>query len=166
MDRAESEEMKSYLVGKQIDEIVATIFRQTMFAEFEHLVHKMGEEGTPLTLESLRSTYRRLMEEYFGPEMKLEEVSDIEGLRIPHFYRAFYVYKYATGLSAAIALADRVLSGGDREREDYLSFLKSGGSRYPLESLQLAGVDMSSPDPVRNAMKRFEGLVDKLGELQ
>jgi len=166
MDRAESEEMKSYLVGKQIDEIVATIFRQTMFAEFEHLVHKMGEEGTPLTLESLRGSYRKLMEQYFGPEMLLEEVSDLEALRIPHFYRAFYVYKYATGLSAAIALSDRVLSGGEKERDDYLAFLKSGGSRYPLESLKLAGVDMSLPDPVRNAMRRFEELVNKLSELQ
>ncbi|WP_319561660.1 oligoendopeptidase F [Marispirochaeta sp.] len=166
MGKAESVEMKAYLVGKQIDEIVATIFRQTMFAEFEHMVHKMGEEGTPLTLDSLRSAYRSLMEAYFGPEMILEEVSDLEGLRIPHFYRAFYVYKYATGLSAAIALADRVLTGGTKEREDYLSFLKSGGSRYPLESLQIAGVDMSTPEPVRNAMKRFEGLVDNLGQLQ
>ncbi len=165
MERAESEEMKSYLIGKQIDEIVATIFRQTMFAEFEHLVHKMAEKGTPLTLETFRQTYRKLLEQYFGPEMVLEEVSDLEGLRIPHFYRAFYVYKYATGLSAAISLSERVYNGGDKERNDYLSFLKSGGSRFPLESLTVAGVDMSSPEPIRGAMNRFGNLVTQLGDL-
>ena len=155
MDRAETAEMKAYLVGKQIDEIVATIFRQTMFAEFEHLVHDMAEKGTPLTLDTFRQTYRELLQKYFGEQMVLEEVSDLEGLRIPHFYRAFYVYKYATGLSAAIALSERVLKGGVRERDDYLAFLKSGGSRFPLESLAVAGVDMSKPAPVRGAMTRF-----------
>ncbi len=165
MERAETEEMKSYLIGKQIDEIVATIFRQTMFGEFEHLVHKMAEEGTPLTLDAFRQTYRKLLEQYFGPEMVLDEVSDLEGLRIPHFYRAFYVYKYATGLSAAIALSERVLNGGDKERVDYLSFLKSGGSRFPLESLKVAGVDMSSPEPIRGAMTRFSDLVSQLEAL-
>ena len=88
--------------------------------------------------------------------MDFENVSDLEGLRIPHFYRAFYVYKYATGLSAAIALSKRVLEGGNKERDNYFSFLKSGGSRYPLESLQLAGVDMSTPEPVQNAMDAFK----------
>jgi oligoendopeptidase F len=165
MQRADSDVMRAYLVGKQIDEIVATIFRQTMFAEFEHKTHRMAEEGTPLTLDTLRGTYRELLEAYFGNELVLDEVSDLEGLRIPHFYRAFYVYKYATGLSAAISLAQRVAEGGERERLDYLAFLKSGGSRYPLESLALAGVDMSSPLPIREAMGRFKGLVDRLEEL-
>jgi oligoendopeptidase F len=97
--------------------------------------------------------------------MSFEEVSDLEGLRIPHFYRAFYVYKYATGLAAAIALAKRVLAGGKEEREAYLSFLKSGGSRFPLESLQLAGVDMSRPGPVNEALDTFASLVERLEEL-
>lgn len=165
MEQAADDSMRAYLVGKQIDEIVATIFRQTMFAEFEHEVHRMGEEGTPLTLENLRAAYRSIMSAYFGPRMELEEVSDLEGLRIPHFYRAFYVYKYATGLSAAISLAERVLNGGEKERDQYLSFLKSGGSRYPLESLALAGVDMSVPQPIEAAMGRFSGLIDELEKL-
>jgi oligoendopeptidase F len=105
------------------------------------------------------------LEKYFGPAMILEPESDLEGLRIPHFYRAFYVYKYATGVSAALALADRVLAGGAREREDYFSFLKSGGSRFPIESLKLAGVDMSSPAPVEAACAAFGRLVEKLEAL-
>ncbi len=162
---AESDKMKAYIIGKQIDDIIATIFRQTMFAEFEHEAHKMVENGIPITVDSIRSKYRELMELYFGPDMELEEESDMEGLRIPHFYRAYYVYKYATGLSAAIALSERVLRGGDSEQSDYLNFLKSGGSKYPLESLKLAGVDMSKPEPVKSAMKVFENLLKKMTDL-
>ena len=144
---------------------MATIFRQTMFAEFEDITHRMVEGGEPLTLESLRSEYRKLLEAYFGPAMTLEPESDLEGLRIPHFYSAFYVYKYATGLSAAIALSRRVLNGGERERDDYLSFLKSGGSRFPIESLKVAGVDMSGPEPVRAATEHFSRLVEEFRQL-
>jgi len=97
--------------------------------------------------------------------MELEEESDLEGLRIPHFYRSYYVYKYATGLSAAIALSERVLKGGNPEQSDYLNFLKSGGSKYPIDSLKLAGVDMSNPQPVEDAMKVFEQLLNKMNEL-
>ncbi|MDC7218455.1 MAG: oligoendopeptidase F [Spirochaetales bacterium] len=164
-NRADSPEMKAYLIGKQIDDTVATIFRQTMFAEYEDITHKMVEAGQPLTLDSLRSEYRKLLEAYFGPAMTLEGESDLEGLRIPHFYSSFYVYKYATGLSAAIALSRRVLEGGDREREDYLSFLKSGGSRFPIESLKVAGVDMSRPEPIKSAMEHFSTLVDEFRTL-
>ena len=92
-------------------------------------------------------------------------MSDLEGLRIPHFYRAFYVYKYATGISASLALAKRVTEGGEKEKEDYFTFLKSGGSRYPIEALKVAGVDMESTEPVRSALKTFENLVDKLESL-
>ena len=165
MERAESREMKAYLVGKQVDDIIATIYRQTMFAEFEHLTHKMAEQGEPLTVDSLRATYRQLLERYFGDAMVLEDLSDLEGLRIPHFYNAFYVYKYATGLAAAVALAERVLAGGAAECEQYMGFLRSGGSRYPLESLQLAGVDMSSPAPVEQALRVFGTMVDQLEQV-
>jgi oligoendopeptidase F len=116
-------------------------------------------------VELLRSEYRKLLEKYFGPEMVFEETSDMEGLRIPHFYRAFYVYKYATGISASIALARRVLSGRQKEREDYFAFLKSGGSRFPIESLKLAGVDMSAPEPVHAACRTFSCLVDELEKM-
>ena len=160
-----SKEMRLYLVNKRADELLATLYRQTMFAEFESVTHRLEEEGTPLTAELLRSEYRKLLEKYFGPEMVFEEASDMEGLRIPHFYRAFYVYKYATGISASIALAQRVLSGGKQEREDYFAFLKSGGSRFPIESLKLAGVDMSAPEPVQAACQTFRGLVDELEKM-
>ena len=98
--------------------------------------------------------------------MEFEEESDLVGLRVPHFYRAFYCYKYATGISASIALSERVLSGGDRERDDYISFLSSGGSRYPIESLKMAGVDMSTPEPVRAATRHFSTLLDRFKELR
>jgi oligoendopeptidase F len=162
---AENSEMRLYLVNKRADELLATLYRQTMFAEFEMISHQLEEDGTPLTLEVLRGEYRKLLEKYFGPEMVFEEASDLEGLRIPHFYRAFYVYKYATGISASLALAERVTSGGERERQDYFAFLKSGGSRFPIESLKIAGVDMSEPEPVRAACKTFARLVDELEKL-
>ena len=165
LERAGNREMRAYLVGKRVDDIIATVYRQTMFAEFEHLTHAMAERGEPLTVESLRAAYRQLLERYFGPELKLEEVSDLEGLRIPHFYNAFYVYKYATGLAAAVALAEGVLAGGAEARDRYMAFLRSGGSRYPLQSLQLAGVDMSSPEPVRQALQVFGSLVGQLEQL-
>jgi oligoendopeptidase F len=162
MKQADDPAFKTYLVNKRADEILATLYRQTMFAEFEKISHGLEEAGTPLTVEVLRAEYRKLLEKYFGAEMVLEETSDLEGLRIPHFYRAFYVYKYATGISASLALAERVLSGGAGEREDYFAFLKSGGSRFPIESLRAAGVDMGSPGPVQAACAIFRGLVGRL----
>ncbi|MBT3275270.1 MAG: oligoendopeptidase F [Spirochaetales bacterium] len=162
MAKAEDDNMVAYLIGKQLDDVVATIFRQTMFAQFEHDTHAMLEAGTPLTVDSLRGAYRKLLEEFFGDKVGLLEESDLEGLRIPHFYRAFYVYKYSTGLAASIALARGVLNGGKTETDAYLNFLKSGGSRFPLESLKLAGVDMSKPEPVQSAMDNFKDLLEKL----
>jgi oligoendopeptidase F len=160
-----SKELRLYLVNKHADDMLATLYRQTMFAEFEKITHELEEGGTPLTTELLRGEYRKLLVKYFGSEMVFEEASDLEGLRIPHFYRAFYVYKYATGVSAALALADRVLGGGEKERNDYFSFLKSGGSRFPIEALKVAGVDMSSPDPVNAACDAFGRLVEELEKL-
>lgn len=154
-DRARSDEEKASLVSTKLDDLVATLFRQTMFAEFERKSHEMAEADEPLTVDALRAEYRKLLVKYFGPAMRLEEVSDLECLRIPHFYRAFYVYKYATGISASIALSDRVLGGGEKERADYFAFLRSGGSRFPIESLEVAGVDMSRPEPVAAACANF-----------
>jgi oligoendopeptidase F len=154
-DHAESDAERASLVSAKLDDLVGTLFRQTMFAEFERTSHEMVEADEPLTVDSLRSAYRKLLEKYFGPTVILEEASDLEGLRIPHFYNAFYVYKYATGISASIALSERVLFGGANEREAYFSFLRSGGSRFPIESLKVAGVDMSTPEPVRAAVASF-----------
>ena len=165
LENAKSDEMKKYLLAMRADDILATLYRQTMFAEFELKTHEFVENGTPLTAELLRKTYRELLELYFGPEMVFEDNSDMEGLRIPHFYSAFYVYKYATGISAALALAKRVKNGGEKERSDYFEFLKSGGSRYPIESLRVAGVDMESVEPVQAACDTFKEIVDKLKKL-
>ncbi|MCQ2576558.1 MAG: oligoendopeptidase F [Treponema sp.] len=165
LKNAESDDMKKYLLAMRADDILATLHRQTMFAEFELKAHELVEQGTPLTAELLRKIYRELLELYFGPEMNFEDNSDMEGLRIPHFYSAFYVYKYATGISAALALAKRVLNGGEKEREDYFKFLKSGGSRYPIESLRVAGVDMESTEPVQAACDEFKKIVEQLKTL-
>lgn len=165
LKNAKDEEMKKYLLAMRADDILATLFRQTMFAEFELKAHEFVENGTPLTAELLRKTYRQLLELYFGPEMNFEDNSDMEGLRIPHFYSAFYVYKYATGISAALALAHRVTTGGDKERNDYFDFLKSGGSRYPIESLKIAGVDMESVEPVQAACNTFKEIVEQLKQI-
>lgn len=165
LDNAKDDEMRAYIIGKQMDDIVATLFRQTMFAEFEMLVHAQVEAGEPITVEGLRKTYRSLLEAYFGPDMELGEESDLEGLRIPHFYSAFYVYKYATGLSASIALSEKVLNGTEEDRDRYLGFLKSGGSTYPIDSLRKAGVDMSTPEPVHQAAVLFGRLLDQFEEL-
>ena len=162
LKNAETEEMKAYLLAMRADDILATLHRQTMFAEFELKAHQLVEEGTPLSAEVLRRLYRQLLEQYFGPEMVFEEESDMEGLRIPHFYNSFYVYKYATGISAALALAKRVTEGGEKERQDYFKFLKSGGSRYPIESLKVAGVDMSSTEPIQAALDTFAKIIEEL----
>ncbi len=156
------EKMKKFLTAKRVDEILATLHRQTMFAEFELKAHQAVEGGQPLTTDFLRKTYRELLEFYFGPEMVLEDESDLEGLRIPHFYNQFYVYQYATGISASLALAKRVTNGGEKELNDYFTFLKSGGSRYPIEALKAGGVDMAESSVIQSALDTFKSLVDKL----
>ena len=157
--------MRAYLVNRQIDDLRGTLFRQTMFAEFEKLIHAMEEAGEPLTLDSFQSTYRGLLEAYFGPRFTLDPQLGLECLRIPHFYNAFYVYKYATGISAAVALSQKVLRGGPAEVSAYTDFLKSGGTRYPLETLQAAGVDLTTPAPVDAALDLFARRVKELEEL-
>ncbi|MEX2445227.1 MAG: oligoendopeptidase F [Alkalispirochaeta sp.] len=154
--------MHTYLLSKQLDDIAATLFRQTMFAEFERVIHDRVEQGQALTVDSLRADYKTLLDAYFGNSVYLPDALSLEGLRIPHFYRAFYVYKYATGISAAITLSQRVLNGGATEREEYFAFLKSGGSQFPIESLRLAGVDMHHPQPIRSAMAVFKTRLDEL----
>ena len=166
IDHAKSPEEEAYIIGKNLDDEVATLFRQTMFAEFELRMHEIAERHEPVTLEVMRSEYRKLLEAYFGPMMEFVEESDLEGLRVPHFYRAFYCYKYATGISASIALSERVLSGGEKERDEYLSFLRSGGSRFPLDSLRKAGVDMSTPEPVKAATEHFSKLLERFKRLR
>jgi oligoendopeptidase F len=165
MAKAKSDKERAYLINRMIDGIRGTIIRQTMFAEFEKITHALVESGEPLTVETLRSQYRKLLDLYFGPDFVIDDELSLECLRIPHFYRAFYVYKYATGLSAAIALSQRVTNGGAAELEDYLGFLKGGCSKYPLDLLRGAGVDMEKPEAVDTALKYFDTLVGELDEL-
>jgi oligoendopeptidase F len=165
LERANDAQMRAYLIDRQIEDIRQTMFRQTMFAEFEKEVHELEENGGPLTLETFRTIYRDLLDAYFGSRFAIDEQLNIECLRIPHFYSAFYVYKYATGISAAISLADRVLNGGKEELEAYLGFLKAGGHQFPIDTLKDAGVDMLSPEPIEKAMNLFQKRIVQLHEL-
>ena len=165
LSQATDDRQKAYLLNNEIDDIRGTIIRQTMFAEFEKITHEMCESGEPLTLDAFKSVYGGLLKDYFGPDFVIDDELSLECLRIPHFYRAFYVYKYATGLSAAIALSQRVLQGGPAELNDYLDFLKGGCSQYPLDLLRDAGVDLEQPEPVDTALGHFASLVDELESL-
>ena len=156
---------RAYLINNELDSIRATVVRQTMFAEFEKRIHEMAEAGEPLTVKSFRATYRELLNAYFGPEFVIDQPLELECFRIPHFYRAFYVYKYATGLSAAVALSRRVLEGGQSELDDYLKFLSGGCSKDPLDLLRDAGVDMTKPEPVATTLDRFKKLTEELDQL-
>jgi len=155
--------MRAYLINRQVDDLRGTLFRQTMFAEFEKLIHVAEESGAALTLESFRLIYRELLNTYFGGGVVIDDVLELECLRIPHFYSAFYVYKYATGISAATTLATQVLSTGETSR--YFGFLKSGGSKFPIETLAEAGVDMCTPAPVNAALDLFSRRVGELESL-
>ncbi len=155
--------MRAYIINRQIDDIRGTLFRQTMFAEFEKVIHEIEEAGDALTLDVFKSEYHKLLAAYFAENFVLDPQLDLECLRIPHFYGAFYVYKYATGISAAVALSEKVLRGDAGAIEAYLGFLKSGGSKFPLETLNAAGVDMTTPKPIESTLQLFER---RLGELE
>ena len=157
--------MKAYVINREIDMIRSTIFRQTMFAEFEHLLHQHAEAGKPLSIDSITGIYHELLKLYFGPNFALDPQLDYEYMRVPHFYYNFYVFQYATGLSAAYALAKRVLDGGPDDLAGYLGFLSAGGSKYPIDILKDAGVDMTTPEPVEAALKHFDTRVDELEAL-
>jgi oligoendopeptidase F len=156
-------QMRAYLINRQIDDIRGTVYRQTMFAEFEKLIHEIEERGEALTLDVFRQAYRGLLETYFGKNFVIDPELELEGLRIPHFYNAFYVYKYATGMSAAVSLSEQVLATGNTT--PYLAFLKSGGSRFPLPTLATAGVDMSSATPIEETLQLFARRVKELEQL-
>jgi oligoendopeptidase F len=165
LQRATSKKERAAILAREIDSIRATIVRQTMFAEFERKSHASAEAGEPLTLDRIRSLYRELLDAYFGPAFVIDTQLELECLRIPHFYNAFYVYKYATGLAAAITLAKKVAEGEPGALDRYLGFLKGGSSKWPLDLLRDAGVDLEKPEPVAIALTRFGELVDELGTL-
>ncbi len=155
--------MRAYIINRQVDDLRGTLFRQTMFAEFEKIVHAAEEAGEPVTLDTFKQEYAKLLQAYFGDAVVLDPQLSLECLRIPHFYSAFYVYKYATGISAAVQLSQKVLAQEAGAVSRYLGFLKSGGSKFPLDTLAEAGVDMVSPEPVKSTVALFE---KRLGELE
>ena len=160
MKTLEDEEKKKYIVNHYLEQFRGTIFRQTMFAEFERDIHAHVEDGGALTAEYLCNHYMELNRKYFGPDVVIDEEIQYEWARIPHFYYNFYVYQYATGFSAAIALSDRILNEGQPAVEAYLNFLKSGASDAPIPILRRAGADMETEAPVKEALERFASVID------
>jgi len=158
----EDKKEKLYILNHYLEQFRGTIFRQTMFAEFEREIHKIVEEGGALTADKLSQVYGDLNALYYGEDVMQDEQIKLEWARIPHFYYDFYVFQYATGFSAAIALSNKMLSEGKDAVEAYKNFLKSGSSNYPIEVLKLAGVDMTTEKPVRDALKVFSELVDEM----
>lgn len=156
---------KLYLLNHYLESFRGTVFRQTMFAEFERDIHALVEEGQALTHDILSSHYRALNEKYYGPAMIVDKEIDLEWARIPHFYYNFYVFQYATGFSAAVALSEKILNEGQPAVDKYLDFLSAGRSEYPLDIMEKAGADMRSGQPVRDALKKFAQLVDEMAEL-
>jgi oligoendopeptidase F len=165
LKKTEDKMQKAYLINHFLNDFRTTLYRQTMFAEFEMITHKMVQEGQSLTAETLCKIYHDLNEQYYGKDMVVDPEIDMEWARIPHFYEAFYVYQYATGFSAAIALSRRILQEGKPAVDDYIRFLSGGSSNYPIELLKGAGVDMSTKEPVNQALKLFEELLDQMEEL-
>src|SRR5437870_10591546 len=165
LEQTRDPKMRAYIINRQVDDIRGTLFRQTMFAEFEKVIHEVEEAGDALTLDVFKSEYQKLLAAYFAENFSLDPQLDLECLRIPHFYGAFYVYKYATGISAAVALSEKVLRGDAGAVEAYLGFLKSGGSKFPLETLKAAGVDMTTPRPIESTLGLFEKRLAELEEL-
>ncbi|MGI5901359.1 MAG: oligoendopeptidase F [Desulfitobacteriia bacterium] len=165
IDTATDNRMKAYLLNHYLEQFRGTVFRQTMFAEFEREIHAAVEKNEALTAESLSKIYRDLNLKYFGSKIVVDDQINIEWARIPHFYKAFYVYKYATGFAAATALSQQIIEEGEPAVNRYLEFLSSGGSDYPINLLRRAGVDMEKPDPVRQALEVFSELLDELWSL-
>lgn len=163
-NKAETKEQKAFLINQKLDAIRSTLIRQTMFAEFELYMHEKIDSSQVLTPAVLKDQYRKLNQKYFGKDFSLDQELDVECLRIPHFYYNFYVYQYATGISAAHALAEKVCKEGVSAQKKYLQFLSSGSSKYPLELLKEAGVDMRSTESVKVVMRSFDRLVTQLEE--
>lgn len=165
LNKVSNKKEKLYLLNNYLENFRGTVFRQTMFAEFEKLIHEKVEKGEALTAEVFNTIYHDLNAKYYGPDLDIDPELDLEWARIPHFYYNFYVFQYATGFSAAESLADMMVKDPDKAVEAYKGFLGAGCSNYPIEVLKLAGVDMTTPDPVENALKVFRSLVKEMKDL-
>ncbi len=160
LKHSRSDEEKKYLYGHYLEQFKGTLFRQTMFAEFEMITHRMAQDGEVLNAESLCGTYKKLNEKYFGKDMVIDEEIAYEWARIPHFYTPFYVYQYATGFSAAVAIATKIINGDKEVLHGYREFLKGGSSMHPIELLSLCKIDMSKPDVIQDALNVFGSLIE------
>lgn len=160
LKHSQSDEEKKYLYGHYLEQFKGTLFRQTMFAEFEMITHRMAQDGEVLNAESLCGTYKKLNEKYFGKDMVIDEEIAYEWVRIPHFYTPFYVYQYATGFSAAVAIATKIINGDKEVLHGYREFLKGGSSMHPIELLSLCKIDMSKPDVIQDALNVFGSLIE------
>ncbi len=165
LEKSTDPKEKMYLLTYYADQFRTTVFRQTMFAEFEKIIHEKAEQGEALTPQELSGIYYDLNKKYYGDGMVVDKDIEMEWARIPHFYTSFYVYKYATGFSAATSFAKQITEEGAPAVDRYLGFLKSGGSDYPINILKKAGVDMSSPEPIRQAMSVFKDLIEQMEQL-
>lgn len=165
LENTQDKKTKAYLVNHFLEKFKGTLYRQTMFAEFEKITHEKAGNGETLTSTELCSIYYELNKKYFGKDMVLDREIEMEWARIPHFYNPFYVYQYATGISAAIALSKKIMENGSSAVDDYMKFLKGGGSKDPIELLKIAGVDMNSREPIQDALKLFENLLDEMEKL-
>ncbi|MGM9627142.1 MAG: oligoendopeptidase F [Faecousia sp.] len=165
LDKTTDKKERAYLINQYLDQFKGTLYRQAMFAEFERTLGQMTKEGRTLTADALCAEYKRLNEVYYGPDLVVDDRSAMEWARIPHFYYDYYVYQYATGFSAAVALSSRILKEGEPAVKDYLNFLSGGCSKSPIDLLKGAGVDMTGPEPVNEALKLFGQLLDELEEL-
>ena len=161
LERITDPRTKLYLLGEFLENFRGTVFRQTMFSEFEQKIHEMAEQEIPLTADTMSEAYSKIMKKYYGPDYTHDELVDNYWLRIPHFYYNFYVYKYATSQCASANIAKRILEGEPGAVEAYLSFLKSGSSQYSIDLLKMARVDMTSPEPIEDAMRLFEKMLDQ-----
>ena len=162
LENSTSKDEKIYLLNYYLEQFRTTVYRQTMFAEFEKITHERVEAKEPLTAKEFTDIYYKLNEKYYGKSCVVDEQIGLEWARIPHFYSNFYVYKYATGFSAASALSEKILNEGESAVEKYLNFLKSGGSEYPLNQLRAAGVDMEKKESIEKALGVFKELVEEL----
>ncbi len=165
LKKADDKGNRLYLLNHYLEQFRTTVYRQTMFAEFEKIIYEYVEKGGSLTADYLSDTYKKLNEKYYGPDVVIDDEIAIEWARIPHFYYNYYVFQYATGFSAAVSLAQQILEEGDSAVERYINFLKSGSSDYPINVLKTAGVDMTTVEPVDNALKLFAQLVDEMDRL-
>ena len=165
LNKTTDKRQRMYLINEELERIRTTVYRQTMFAEFEKILFARAEQGEAITADMLDAIWHSLNVKYFGPAMTVDKEIDVEWSRVPHFYNSFYVYKYVTGYAAANALAHQILTEGAPAQERYLAFLKSGGSDYSLELLKQAGVDMSSPQPVEVTLKKFSDLLAEMEKL-